>query len=72
MSIILDLLGLTILFIILSKFMLSVLTGVPSGGCKYTSSLIMFLVGTHSCAFKYNPPRSYSSADSITDFIILA
>ena len=52
--------------------MLSVLTGIPFVGFICPSSISVFLIGTYSCIFMYNPPHSASAADAITDFITLA
>ena len=66
MSILLDFLGSTILFLITSKVMLYVQTGVPFDGFKFPSSISVFLIGAYSCAFVYNPPHSDYVADDIT------
>ena len=71
MSIILDFLGFTVLLMIQFALLFYVLTGVPSGGCKCPSSINVFLIGTDSCAFMYNPPYSSSADDAITAFITL-
>ena len=72
MSILLDFFGFTVLFIIQHTMMLSGLTGVPSGIFRFPRSIRVFLIGTDSCEFMYNPPHSDSASDAITDFITLA
>ena len=52
--------------------MMSIITGVPSRGCKCPSSISVLLIRTDYCAFMYNPPYYASADDAITDFITLA
>ena len=72
MSIFLDFLGYTVLFIIPFSVLLLVLNSVPSGGCKCPSSISVFLIGTDSCVFIYNPTHSVSDTDAIAVFITSA
>ena len=72
MSILFDLLGFTVLFIIPYVVLLYVLTGVPYDGYYCPSSIIVFPIGTASCVLMYNPPHYVSAAYAITAFITLS
>ena len=72
MSILLDLFGFTVMFIIQPAVLLSVLTGVSYGGCMCPILISVFLIGGESCMFVYNLPHSSFAADVITAFITLS
>ena len=50
--------------------LLSVHIGV--GGCGWSNSSNVFLIGDNSSAFMYNPPTLASAADPISVLIIFA
>ena len=50
--------------------LLSVHIGV--GGCGWSNSSNVFLIGDNSSAFMYNPPTLALAADPITTLIIFA
>ena len=70
-SILLDFLGFTVLFIIKFPELLYIQTGVSYGDYKCTSLISVVIIGNYSCLFVYNLPHSDSTCDTITVSIIL-